>query len=70
MSRIEDKLTEMGFELQEPWPYPNANRTAVVQVGSILYVPDHGPGLPDLPGIRTKGQVGEDVSPEEGYATA
>ena len=70
MSRIEDKLAEMGFELPEPWPYPNANRTAVVQVGSILYVSGHGPGLPDLPGVRTKGRVGEDVSIEEGYATA
>ena len=70
MSRIEDKLAEMGFELPEPWPYPNANRTAVVQVGSILYVSGHGPGLSDLPGVRTKGRVGEDVSIEEGYATA
>ena len=70
MSRIEDKLAEMGFELPEPWPYPNANRTAVVQVGSIIYVSGHGPGLPDLPGVRTKGRVGEDVSIEEGYATA
>ena len=26
--------------------------------------------MPDLPGVRTKGRVGEDVSIEEGYATA
>jgi len=70
VSRIEDKLAEMSFELPEPCPYPNANRTAVVQVGSILYVSGHGPGLPDLPGVRNKGRVGEDVSIEEGYATA
>ena len=30
----------------------------------------HGPGLPDLPGVRTKGRVGEDVSIEEGNAKA
>ena len=30
----------------------------------------HEAGLPDLPGVRTKGRVGEDVSIEEGYATA
>ena len=70
MSRIEDKLAEMGFELPEPWPYPNANRTAVVQVGLILCMSGHGAGLPDLPGVRTKGRVGENVSIEQGYATA
>ena len=30
----------------------------------------HGAGLPDLPGVRTTGRVGENVSIEEGYATA
>lgn len=70
MSRIEAKLAEMGFELPEPWPYPNPNRTAVVQVGPILYVAGHGPGLPDLPDIRHKGKVGLDVTIEEGYSTA
>ena len=30
----------------------------------------HGPGLPDLPGVRQKGWVGENISIEEGYATA
>ena len=70
MSRIKAKLAEMGFELPEPWPYPNPNRTAVVQVGPILYVSGHGPGLPDLPGIRHKGKVGLDVTIEEGYSTA
>ena len=64
MSRIEAKLAEMGFELPEPWPYPNPNRTAVVQVGPILYVSSRGPGLPDLPDIRHKGKVGLDVTIE------
>ena len=36
----------------------------------MIYVSGHGPGLPDLPSVRTKGRVGEDVSIEEGYATA
>ena len=44
MSQIEAKLAEMGFELPEPWPYPSPNRTAVVQVGPVLYVSGHGPG--------------------------
>ena len=30
----------------------------------------HGPGLPDLPGVRTKGRVGENISIEEGNAKA
>lgn len=70
MSRLENKLAEMGFALPRAWPYPSPNRTAVVQVGPILYVSGHGPGLPDLPGVRQKGKVGVDVTVEEGQATA
>ncbi len=70
MSRIEQKLAEMGLALPQPWPYPSPSRTAVVRVGPILYVSGHGPGLPDLPGVRQKGKLGVDVTIEEGQATA
>jgi len=56
--------------LPKIWPYPSPNRTGVVKVGPILYVSGHGPGLPDLSGVRQKGKVGVDVTIEEGYATA
>ena len=68
MSRLESKLDEMGFALPKAWPYPRPNRTAVVQVGPILCVSGHGPGLPDLPDVRQNGKV--DVTIEEGQATA
>ena len=64
MSRHEGKLDVMGFALPKAWQYPSANRAAVVQVSQILYVSGHGPGLPDLPGVRQKGKVGVDVTIE------
>ena len=70
MSFLEDKLVTMGYALPKPWPYPSPNRTAVVRVGSILFVSGHGPGLPNLPDVRHKGKVGIDVTLEEGQATA
>ena len=60
----------MGLALPKAWPYPRPNRTAVVQVGPILYVSGHGPGLPDLPVVRPNGKVGVDVTIDEGQATA
>ena len=66
MSRIEDKLAEMGFEM----PQPDLPTTPRLSSGWIDCMSGHGAGLPDLPGGRTKGWVGENISIEEGYATA
>jgi hypothetical protein len=69
MGAIEDKITAMGHALPEPFKFPNPNRTGCVVVGSIIYVSGHGQNLSG-PGIKSKGKLGQDLSVEEGYATA
>ena len=64
------KLKEMGFELPSPFRFPNPNRTGCVSVGRLILVSGHGRDLPALPGVRHYGKLGQDVSVEEGYATA
>ena len=65
---IEDKITAMGHALPAV-QISNPNRTGCVVVGSIIYVSGHGQNLSG-PGIKSKGKLGQDLSVEEGYATA
>jgi enamine deaminase RidA (YjgF/YER057c/UK114 family) len=66
--RIEEKLTKRGITLPPPFQYPSPNRTGCVQVGTLLFVSGHPPA--DLPGVKTRGKVGLDLSEEEGYRAA
>lgn len=71
MGIIESKLEKMGLSLPQTHPYPNPNRTACVQVGSVLFMSGHGPGRHPMPGgIKTHGKVGTEVTEEEAYQTA
>lgn len=60
----------MGYTLPPPFEFPSPNRTGCAQVGSLLLVSGHGKNLPSLPDVRAAGKIGQDVSVEEGYATA
>ncbi len=63
--KIEEKLAKMGLTLPPPVQYPSPNRTGCVQVGNLLFVSGHRPA--ELPGVKTRGKVGGDVSEKEGY---
>ena len=70
MGVIEDKLAKLGLALPAPFRFPSPNRTGCVQVGDLLFVSGHGPGPTDLPGVKTRGKVGSEVSEQEAYQTA
>ena len=65
MSRIGDRLTELGIELPAPFA-PVANYLSCVQTGNLLFVGGHGP---DGDGI-VLGKVGSDLSLEQGREAA
>jgi enamine deaminase RidA (YjgF/YER057c/UK114 family) len=64
---IEQKLTELGFELPPP-PPPGGIYKPVVIVNNLLFVSGQPPGRSD--GSLITGQVGTDLSLEEGQAAA
>lgn len=70
MHTVEARLNAMGYTLPPPFVFPKRNRRGCVRVGDILYVSGHGLSLPQLPGVRQTGRFGQDISDEEGYATA
>lgn len=70
MSKLEAKLAEMGYSLPPPFRFPNPNRTGCVQVGTILFVSGHGRDLPVELGAKPHGKVPNEVTIEDGYATA
>ncbi|MFQ5683764.1 MAG: RidA family protein [Candidatus Binatia bacterium] len=65
---IEEKIAKLGLTLPPPHEYPSPNRTGCVRVGNLLFASGHPPAK--LPGIKTRGKVGGDVSEEEGYQAA
>lgn len=65
---IEKKLTEMGLTLPEPFQYPSPNRTGCVQVGTLLFVSGHPPV--GVPGVKSEGKVGAELTEEEGQLAA
>jgi enamine deaminase RidA (YjgF/YER057c/UK114 family) len=69
MSKVEDKIRQMGHALPPPFAFPNPNRTGCVVVGSIVFVSGHGRNLTG-PGVKPAGKVGADLTIEEGYAAA
>ncbi len=70
MGTIEAKLKKMGYDLPPPFTFPKNNRTGCTQTGRLLLPSGHGLALPMLPGVRRTGKLGQDMSVEEGYATA
>lgn len=68
VGHVESKLAGLGLELPAPQVFPNPNRTGAVRVGELLFVSGHPPA--PLPGVRTEGRVGADMSEEEGYVAA
>jgi len=64
----EARLAELGIELYEP-PPPVANYVKAVQTGNLVFLAGHGPTKLDGSGYLT-GQVGTDLTIEEGYAAA
>jgi len=70
MSKLEAKLKQMGYELPAPFQFPNPNRTGCVQVGTILFVSGHGRDLLPEYGAKAHGKIPQDLTIQEGYATA
>lgn len=70
MSKVEDRLAEMGISLPEPLVLPSPNRTSAVLVGNMLYVSGHGAALLEDETVKRRGKVDLDITEDEGYATA
>ena len=64
---IEDKLKELGIELQTP-PSPVANYIPVQQTGNLIYLSGQGPR--NESGDFISGKVGSDITAEEAYELA
>lgn len=67
MSRIEQRIAELGLELAEP-PRPVANYVPAIRVGQLVYVSGHGP-MPD-PNNEFVGKVGAEIDVETAYRAA
>lgn len=70
MSRIENRLAELGIVLPPPLVLPSENRTSAVQIGEMLYVSGHGAALLDDDSVRRRGKVDLDITEAEAQATA
>lgn len=63
----EEKLKQLGIALPAVRP-PLANYVPAVRTGNLLFVSGHGPAA--LPGVKTAGRVGAELTQEEGYQAA
>lgn len=73
MGKIDDRLVELGVELPPPLTPPPGVILPfqfVRVVGPRAFVAGHGPQAPDGSVAGPFGQVGRDVSVDEGYAAA
>jgi enamine deaminase RidA (YjgF/YER057c/UK114 family) len=66
-SPADTRIQELHLTLP-PAPKPVAKYRTAVRQGNLLYVSGHGPFHPD--GSMTKGRVGGDLSPDQGYQAA
>ena len=64
---VEERIAELGITLSEPSP-PVANYVNAVQTGQLVFMAGKGPSKPG--GGYVTGQVGVDLSIEEGYEAA
>lgn len=67
MSRVEQRLKELGLELPEA-PPPVANFVGAVRVGSLVFVSGHGPRHEGE--YVYLGKLGTDLDVDAGYAAA
>ncbi len=65
---VEQRLVEMGIELNVPKLPPGIKIELAVQVGSLVYLSGTGPTSKE--GVKTTGKVGADLTIEQGYAAA
>jgi enamine deaminase RidA (YjgF/YER057c/UK114 family) len=68
MSIVIAKLDELGLALPPIHSFPNPNRTGAVPAGELLFISGHPPA--SLPGVKTEGKVGSELTEEEAYLTA
>ena len=68
MSKIDDRLQELGIELPDT-PPPIANYVPSVRTGNLLYLSGLGPAA-RADGSTPSGKVGADLTQEEGYEAA
>jgi enamine deaminase RidA (YjgF/YER057c/UK114 family) len=67
---VEKKLTEMGLSLP-PAATPVANYVPAVQVGNLLFVSGHGPGVVKNGKLEyIRGKLGRELNAEQGYEAA
>ncbi|MBB17157.1 hypothetical protein CMK22_17970 [Candidatus Poribacteria bacterium] len=64
---IENRLKEIGIELPSPVK-PVANYVTTVQTGNLVFTSGHGPV--NVSGDLQTGQLGADMTVEEGYQSA
>jgi enamine deaminase RidA (YjgF/YER057c/UK114 family) len=67
MDTIEDRLAQLGITLP-PLPQAMANYVPFTVTGNLLYVSGQGPKVKD--GQWINGQVGKDLTLEQGYEAA
>ena len=67
MSLIEDKLTELGYQLPPP-PEPIGNYLSATRSGNIMWMAGVGSRRAD--GSRITGKLGAELSVDEGYEAA
>ena len=65
--KIEERLEELGITLPSPTT-PVANYVLTVQTGNLIFTSGHGPGSGE--GKIYKGQLGTDLTIEDGYQSA
>lgn len=64
---IESKLKELGIEIP-PATRPVGSYSTAVQVGELVFLSGIGPA--SLPGVKTPGRIGENLTVEDGYLAA
>ena len=70
MSRVADRIAELGLTLPPPLQLPSPNRAPTVRTGALLYVSGHGAALLDDATVARRGRVPDEVSEAEAYRTA
>jgi len=67
LSKVEDKLKEIGLALPTP-PSPGGNYIPAVRTGNLVFLSGVTPRRPD--GTAFAGKLGKDLTVEEGYDAA
>lgn len=66
MSKIDERIAELGLTLPKVRTTSVANLTKTVRTGNLLYISGHGPRDYDGNVVYT-GKLGAEISAEEGY---